>query len=91
MGKFGKQPMHIFGLWGTIVFMVGLFIWIYLFVAKFVFSQFNMTDRPLFYIGIISIVIGTQLFLAGFLGEMIARNSSDRNYYLIERKAGLDI
>jgi hypothetical protein len=50
-----------------------------------------MTDRPLFFIGIISIVIGTQLFLAGFLGEMIARNSSDRNYYLIERKLGFDL
>jgi glycosyltransferase involved in cell wall biosynthesis len=91
MGKFGKKPMHIFGLWGTIVFLIGMCIWIYLFVAKFFFSQFNMTDRPLFYIGIISIVIGTQLFLAGFLGEMIARNSSDRNYYLIERKVGLDL
>src|SRR5215217_5435846 len=57
MGKFGKQPMHIFGLWGSIVFLAGTFIWIYLFVAKIFFSQFNMTDRPLFFIGIISIVI----------------------------------
>ena len=91
MGKFGKKPMHIFGLWGSIVFLVGLFIWLYLFVGKIFFSQFNMTDRPLFFIGIISIVIGIQLFLAGFLGEMIARNSSDRNFYLIERKLGLDL
>ncbi|MEO6718755.1 MAG: glycosyltransferase family 2 protein [Ferruginibacter sp.] len=91
MGKFGKQPMHIFGLWGSIVFLAGTFIWIYLFIAKIFFSQFNMTDRPLFYVGIISIVIGTQLFLAGFLGEMIARNSSDRNFYLVERKIGLDL
>jgi glycosyltransferase involved in cell wall biosynthesis len=89
MGKFGKKPMHIFGLWGSIVFFLGMCIWIYLFVAKIFFSQFNMTDRPLFYIGIISIVIGTQLFLAGFLGELIARNSHDRNSYLIERKIGL--
>lgn len=91
MGKFGKKPMHIFGLWGSIVFFVGACIWIYLFVAKIFYSQFNMTDRPLFYIGIISIVIGIQLFLAGFLGEMIARNSPDRNYYLIDRKIGLDL
>jgi len=90
MGKFGKKPMHIFGLWGTIVFFVGFCIWIYLFVAKFFFAQFNMTDRPLFYVGIISLVIGTQLFLAGFLGEMIARTSSDRNHYLIEKKVGLE-
>lgn len=90
MGKFGKRPMHIFGLWGSIVFLIGLIIWIYLFIAKIFYSQFNMTDRPLFYIGIISIVIGTQLFLSGFLGEMIARNSSDRNYYLVDKKVGLD-
>ena len=91
MGKFGKKPMHIFGLWGSIVLLIGLFILIYLFIAKIFFAQFNMTDRPLFYVGIISIVIGTQLFLSGFLGEMIARNSSDRNFYLVERKIGLDL
>ncbi len=90
MGKFGKKPMHIFGLWGSIVFFVGMCIWIYLFIAKIFYSQFNMTDRPLFFVGIISIVIGTQLFLAGFLGELIARNSSDRNFYLIEKTAGLE-
>ncbi|MEO7767987.1 MAG: glycosyltransferase family 2 protein [Ferruginibacter sp.] len=89
MGKFGKKPMHIFGLWGTIVFFVGMCIWIYLFAAKIFFSQFNMTDRPLFYIGIISIVIGTQLFLAGFLGELISRNSHDRNSYLVDKKIGI--
>jgi glycosyltransferase involved in cell wall biosynthesis len=89
MGKFGKRPMHIFGLWGSIVFFIGFCIWIYLFVQKFFFSVFNMTDRPLFYVGIISLVIGTQLFTAGFLGELISRNSSDRNFYLIEKKSGL--
>ncbi len=89
MGKFGKRPMHIFGLWGGIVFFLGTCIWIYLFAAKIFFSQFNMTERPLFYVGIISIVIGTQLFLAGFLGELFARNSIDRNYYLIEKKMGI--
>ena len=89
MGKFGKKPMHIFGLWGSIVFFLGFCIWIYLFVEKFFFAGFSMTDRPLFYVGLISIVVGTQLFLAGFLGEMIARNASDRNHYLIEKKLGL--
>ena len=89
MGKFGKRPMHLFGLWGSIVFFAGFCTWIYLFVEKIFFDRFNMTDRPLFYIGLISIVVGTQLFLAGFLGEMIARNSSDRNFYLIEKKIGL--
>ena len=87
--KFGKRPRHFFGLWGTLVFLMGFFIWIYLFVAKFAFQKYNMTDRPLFYIGIISLVIGTQLFLAGFIGEMISRNSPERNSYLIEDKAGI--
>ena len=89
VGKFGKRPMHFFGLWGSIVFFMGLFIWLYLFIAKIAFQKYNMTDRPLFYIGIISLVIGVQLFLAGFLGELIARNSAERNSYLIEEKAGL--
>jgi glycosyltransferase involved in cell wall biosynthesis len=88
VGKFGKRPMHFFGLWGSVVFFVGTIIWIYLFVAKFAFQQYNMTDRPLFYIGVISLVIGVQLFLAGFLGELISRNSAERNTYLIEEKAG---
>lgn len=89
MGKFGKRPMHFFGLWGTLVFMLGLCLWTYLFIAKFMFQQYNMTDRPLFYVGIISIVIGVQLFLAGFLGELISRNAADRNFYLVDRKLGL--
>lgn len=89
VGKFGKKPMHFFGLWGSLVFFGGLVIWIYLFIAKFAFQQYNMTDRPLFYIGIISIVVGIQLFLAGFLGELITRNSTIRDSYLIEDKVGL--
>ena len=89
MGKFGKKPMHIFGLWGSIVFLLGICIWIYLFISKFIFLKFNMTERPLFYVGLISLVIGTQLFLAGFLGEMIARTGSDRNFYLIDKKLGI--
>ncbi len=89
VGKFGKRPMHFFGLWGSIVFFMGMCIWIYLGIAKFIFEQYNMTDRPLFYVGIISLVIGTQLFLAGFLGELIARNSAERNSYLIEEKIGI--
>ncbi|HRN78865.1 MAG TPA: glycosyltransferase family 2 protein [Ferruginibacter sp.] len=86
VSKFGKRPMHLFGLWGTLVFGVGLLIWVYLFIAKFAFLKYNMTDRPIFYVGIISLVIGVQLFLAGFLGELISRNSSIRNQYLVEVK-----
>lgn len=89
VGKFGKRPMHFFGLWGSVVFFIGLAIWTYLFISKIAFLKYNMTDRPLFYVGIISLVIGTQLFLAGFVGELISRNSAERNSYLIEEKAGL--
>lgn len=89
VSKFGKRPMHFFGLWGSVVFFLGFCIWIYLGIAKFLFGQYNMTDRPLFYIGLISLVIGTQLFLAGFIGELIARNSPERNSYLIEEKLGI--
>jgi glycosyltransferase involved in cell wall biosynthesis len=89
MGKFGKKPMHIFGLWGSIVFFLGFCTWIYLFAGKIFFQQFEMTDRPLFYVGLISIVIGLQLFLAGFLGELVVRNAGDRNFYLIEDKIGI--
>jgi glycosyltransferase involved in cell wall biosynthesis len=89
VGKFGKRPMHFFGLWGSLVFFIGLAIWIYLFIAKFAFLQYNMTERPIFYVGIISLVIGTQLFLAGFLGELITRNGAERNHYLIDEKLGL--
>jgi glycosyltransferase involved in cell wall biosynthesis len=90
VSKFGKRPMHFFGLWGSVVFFLGTCIWIYLGIAKFAFQQYNMTDRPLFYIGLISLVIGTQLFLAGFIGELIARNSAERNTYLIDEKLGLE-
>ncbi len=89
VGKFGKRPMHFFGLWGTVVFFAGTCIWIYLGIAKFAFAQYKMTERPLFYVGIISILVGIQLFLAGFIGELISRNSSERNTYLIEDKKGL--
>jgi glycosyltransferase involved in cell wall biosynthesis len=88
IGKFGKKPMHFFGLWGSVVFFIGICIWIFLFIQKIFFDVFSMTDRPLFYMGLISLVLGTQLFLAGFLGEMIARSSGDRNFYLIDKQIG---
>jgi glycosyltransferase involved in cell wall biosynthesis len=89
VGRFGKKPMHFFGLLGTVVFFIGICISIYLAIAKFAFAQFNMTERPIFYIGLVSMIIGTQLFLAGFIGELISRNAPDRNYYLIEKKIGI--
>jgi glycosyltransferase involved in cell wall biosynthesis len=89
VGKFGKRPMHFFGLWGTVSFMFGLLVFIYLSISKFFFDVTGMTQRPLFFFAILAMIIGTQLFLSGFIGELIARNSPERNHYLIEQKLGL--
>jgi glycosyltransferase involved in cell wall biosynthesis len=89
VGKFGKRPMHFFGLWGTLCFILGFGIFTYLSISKFFFDTTGMTQRPLFFFALFIMTIGVQLFLAGFIGELIARNSSERNSYLIEQKMGL--
>ena len=89
VGKFSKRPMHFFGLWGSLFFLVGLGISIYLIISKFIHSDFALTNRPGFYLALTSVIIGMQLFLAGFIGELISRNSPNRNAYLVEKKAGL--
>lgn len=89
VGKFGKRPMHFFGLWGTLAFFLGFMIFLYLTVTKFFFDVSGMTSRPLFFVALTLMIIGSQLFLAGFIGELIARSSVDRNNYLIEKKTGL--
>ncbi|MFZ5978688.1 MAG: glycosyltransferase [Hydrotalea sp. AMD] len=86
VSRFGKKPMHFFGLWGTLFFIIGFISSIYLIIAKFMEADFSLTNRPSFYIALTSMVIGMQLFLAGFIGELIARNASERNVYLIEEK-----
>ncbi len=88
VGKFGKRPMHFFGLIGTISFIIGFGIAFYLAIAKFAFQEYKMTERPILYFGILAMVIGVQLFLAGFLGELISRNSTDRNNYQLAEKTG---
>lgn len=89
VGKFGKRPMHFFGLWGTLFFLVGFISSVYLVISKLVDFNFSITNRPTFFIALVSMIIGSQLFLAGFIGELIGRNSPERNNYLIEDKAGL--
>jgi len=94
VSRFGKRPMHLFGLLGTIMFFIGFMVAGYLGLSKLYAVYHNLparliTDRPSFYIALSTMIIGTQLFLAGFLGEMIARNSPDRNRYLIESKIHL--
>lgn len=83
--KFGKRPMHFFGVIGTLLFLAGLIIAAYLAWAKFFMHEYKMTERPLFYFGLLAMVMGTQVFVSGFVAEMISRNSSRRNEYLIEK------
>jgi glycosyltransferase involved in cell wall biosynthesis len=94
VSRFGKRPMHLFGMLGTIMFFIGFLVAGYLGMSKLyaVYQNYParlITDRPSFYIALTTMVLGTQLFLAGFLGEMIARNSPDRNRYQIDSKMHL--
>jgi len=91
LSKFGKRPMHFFGLLGTLLFMVGFGFAFYLGAYK-LYCSYNhiaarlITQRPSFYISLISMVIGSMMFLAGFIGELILRNSSVRNNYLVDEE-----
>jgi glycosyltransferase involved in cell wall biosynthesis len=90
VGKYGRRPMHFFGLFGTLSFLIGFVIIIYLIIIKIADPVNALTNRPTFYIALTAMILGTQLFLAGFLGELIARSSPTRNSYLIEQKTGID-
>lgn len=91
ISRFGKKPMHFFGLYGTLCFLLGLGISIFLITEKIMYGDaFGLTNKPGFYIALIAMVLGMQLFLAGFLGELIIRNSPERNAYLIEKKIGIN-
>lgn len=86
VSRFGKKPMHLFGALGSLLFFTGFVIAAYLAYAKLFLAGYKMTERPLFYFGLLAMVLGTQLFVAGFLGELISRSSSDRNHYLVEEE-----
>ena len=88
MGKFGKRPMHFFGFWGTVFFVMGLGFSVYLIISKIIFNT-PLTNNPGFYMAMTAILIGIQLFLAGFIGELVSRNGAGRNFYLVEKKAGI--
>jgi len=76
-------------LLGSAFFFLGLIMVFYLVFSKFVDTSFALTNKPAFYIALTSMIIGSQFFLAGFIGELIARNSPDRNSYMIEETIGL--
>jgi glycosyltransferase involved in cell wall biosynthesis len=88
VGKFSKRPMHFFGLWGTVFFGFGFIMTLILIISKVVNPAISITNRPGFYLALTSVIIGMQLFLAGFVSELIARNAPGRNAYLIEDKTG---
>ena len=89
--KFGKKPMYLFGGGGTLMFLAGIIITICLIVKKLV-AQANghifraVTDQPLFYLALLAVILGVQLFLTGFLAELVSRNSQDRNKYNIRER-----
>lgn len=87
--RFGKKPMHFFGLWGTLAFLFGLAITVYLIIMRLsVGPEFGLTRSVTFYLALTTMVIGTQFFLAGFIAELITRNATERNHYLIEERLG---
>lgn len=89
LSAFGKKPMHFFGFTGSLMFLIGFIMTIWIIAAKLVHQskgiQFRaVTDQPLFYLALLAVVLGVVLFLAGFLGEMISRNAPERNKYNIK-------
>lgn len=88
VGRFGKKPMHFFGTLGILFLMTGFFILTIMSINKLVYQEYGIADRPLFYLGILTLIIGTQLFVTGFLAELVSRNSPDRNQYQVETTIG---
>lgn len=92
MGKFGKKPMHFFGALGVLMFIIGFGFAFYLIIDKLFFNVAGrlLADRAEFYISMLFMLIGVQFFLTGFVAEMIGRNSSTRNVYLVEKTLGVN-
>ncbi len=86
IGKFGKKPMHLFGLLGSFLFLIGFIVTAYLMFAKIVYSDYALSNRPPFYIALTCMMMGTMFFLAGFVAETVVRNAPERNEYYIEEK-----
>lgn len=87
--RFGKKPMHFFGLWGTLAFLIGFAITVYLIIMRLSLGpEFGLTRSVTFYLALTTMVIGTQFFLAGFIAELVTRNAPERNHYLIEERLG---
>lgn len=95
VSRFGQRPMHLFGTLGTLIFVAGGIVSIWVIAEKLYKISHSLrvrdaTDQPLFYLALVAMIIGTQLFLAGFLGELIARNSPSKNHYLIRDRLNIN-
>jgi hypothetical protein len=86
ISKFGKRPMHLFGAWGALTLFIGFCFALYLGIDKLFLNPTGrlITDRPQFYLALTAMILGTQLFLAGFLGELILRSKKDSKNYIIK-------
>lgn len=90
LSKFGKKPMHIFGVFGILSFLSGFAITVWIIADKLISQAHGLkyravTDQPMFYLALVAVIVGTLLFLAGFLGELISRNSQNRNEYNVNK------
>ncbi|MCX6202987.1 MAG: glycosyltransferase family 2 protein [Bacteroidetes bacterium] len=90
LSKFGKKPMQFFGLLGSLFFLVGFIAFGNIIIDKFISPDFGVTNKPAFFIALTAMIIGVQLFLAGFIAELVNRSAIDRNTYLIEDKVGFN-
>ncbi len=91
LSRFGGKPMHFFGTSGILMFLVGLVMTVWIIVAKLVYQAHDLkfravTDQPLFYLALLSVILGVMLFLAGFLGELVSRNATERNHYQVKER-----
>lgn len=84
IGRFGKKPMHLFGLMGSFIFFIGFIVSLYMVLMKIFLTEYPLSNRPPFFIALTCIIVGVLFFLAGFLGEIIVRNAPERNHYKIK-------
>ena len=82
---FGVLGFWGFGVLGSIFLLLGFLILVYMTIAKLIYQEYGITERPLFFLGILTMIIGTQLFATGFLAELVARVNPERNHYVIEK------
>lgn len=89
IGRFGKKPMHFFGLLGTFIFLIGFLTSAYMIFARICFENYYLSSRPPFFIALTCIIVGTMFFLTGYIAELVVRNAPERNNYLIQDKLKL--